>query len=105
MKYKSIIKKRPKFNGVYSRNNLPKIKDGSYLMSLDEFKPIGTHLIELYVNAETVTYFDSSWVENIPEAKFKRYKKYNNKYLLNASIRFDNVGIFLYWVCWSYVKR
>ena len=33
----------PKFNGVYSRNNLPEIKDGTYVINLDEFKPIGTH--------------------------------------------------------------
>ena len=28
----------PKFNGVYSRNNLPKIKDAAYVINLDEFK-------------------------------------------------------------------
>ena len=28
----------PKFNGVYSKNNLPKIKDGAYLINLGEFK-------------------------------------------------------------------
>ena len=33
----------PKFNGVYSRDNLPKIKDGAYVINLDEFKSIGTH--------------------------------------------------------------
>ena len=33
----------PKFNGVYSRNNLPKITDGTYLINLDEFKSIGTN--------------------------------------------------------------
>ena len=27
-----------KFNGVYSRNNLPKIKNGAYVIHLDEFK-------------------------------------------------------------------
>ena len=27
-----------KFNGVYSRNNLPKIKDRTYVINLDEFK-------------------------------------------------------------------
>ena len=31
----------PMFNGVYSRNNLSKIKD--WLINLDEFKSIGTH--------------------------------------------------------------
>ena len=30
----------PKFNGVYSRNNLPKIKDGPYVINLDEFRII-----------------------------------------------------------------
>ena len=37
----------PKFNGVYLRNNLPKIKDGTYVINLDEFKSIGTHWIAL----------------------------------------------------------
>ena len=40
----------PKFNDVYSRNNLPKIKDGTYKINLDEFKSIGTHWIDLCVN-------------------------------------------------------
>ena len=57
----------PKFNGVYSRNNLPKIKDGAYVINLDEYKSIGTHWIALYVNAENVTYFDSFGVEHIPK--------------------------------------
>ena len=32
-----------KFNGVYSRNNLPKIKDGAYVVNLDKCESIGTH--------------------------------------------------------------
>ena len=36
--------KEPKFNGVYSRNNLPKkIKDGAYVINLDEYADVGTH--------------------------------------------------------------
>ena len=45
----------PKFNGVYSRNNLPKIKNGAYVINLDEYESIGTHWIALYVIAENVT--------------------------------------------------
>ena len=30
----------PKFNGVYSRNNLSKIKDGTYIMNLKEYESI-----------------------------------------------------------------
>ena len=55
-----------KFN-VYSRYNLPVIKDGPYLINLDEYKSIGTRWIALYVNAENVAYFDGFGVEHIPK--------------------------------------
>ena len=38
------------FNGVYSRNNAPEIKDWAYIINLDEFTSIRTHWIALYVN-------------------------------------------------------
>ena len=57
---------KPKFNGVYSRHNLPKIKDETYVINLAEIKSIGTHWIALYVNNNNnnnnnnnVTYPDS----------------------------------------------
>ena len=38
-----------RFNGVYSRNNLPKkIKDGAYVINLDEHADTGTHWIALF---------------------------------------------------------
>ena len=55
----------PKFNGVYSRNNLSKIKDGAYIINLDEYESIGTHWTALYVNAKNVIYFDSFGVEHL----------------------------------------
>ena len=33
----------PKFNGVHSRDNLPKIKDGVYVINVDEYSDVGTH--------------------------------------------------------------
>ena len=32
-------------------------KDRAYIINLDEFEPIATHWIEVYQNAEDVTYF------------------------------------------------
>ena len=43
-------KNEPKFNGVYSRDNLSKIKDGAYITNLDEYSDIGTHWLALYIN-------------------------------------------------------
>ena len=62
----------PKFNGVYLRNTLPKIKEGPYVINLDEYKSIGTHWIALYVNADKIVYFDIYGV---------RKQKYYSKYL------------------------
>ena len=46
-------KNQSKFNSVYSRDNLPKtIKDGAYVINLNEYSDIGTHWVTLYV------YFD-----------------------------------------------
>ena len=56
-----------RFNGVYSRDNLPKIKDGAYVINLDEYSDIGTHWIALYVLNNDVTYFDSFEIEHIPK--------------------------------------
>ena len=37
---------KPRFNGVYSRDNLPKeINDGAYVINLDEYSGIETHWI------------------------------------------------------------
>ena len=48
----------PRFNGVYSRDNLTEIKDGTDIINLDEYSDIGTHCIALYVQNNNVTYFD-----------------------------------------------
>ena len=52
----------PKLNGLYSRYNLSKIKDGAYIINLDEYESIVTHWISFYAN--DVTYFDSFEVEH-----------------------------------------
>ena len=58
---------KPKFNGVYSRSSWSKIKDGVYIIHLDENKSIGTDWIALYVNDENIAYFDCFGVEDIPK--------------------------------------
>ena len=57
----------PEFNGVSSRNNLPKVKDGTYVVNLDKCKSVGIHWITLYFNGDNITYFYSFGVENIPK--------------------------------------
>ena len=84
---KIYYQKEPKFNGVYTRNNLSKVKDGDYIINLDEFKSIGTHWIALYVNVENVTYFDRFGVEHISIEIWKFIGNKNTKtniYIIQA---------------------
>ena len=53
-----------------------KIKDGAYIINLNEYSDIGTHWVALHVNNNYVHYFDSFGVEHIPE-KIKAFM--NNK--------------------------
>ena len=80
MKYKNIIKTKLnlKSKGVYSRNNLPKIKDRVYIINLDEHKSIGTHWTALYVNGDNVKYFFDSFGVKYLSNKIKKFIRNKN---------------------------
>ena len=71
-------------------NNLPKIKDGVYVINMDEYKSTGTHWIGLHVNGNNMgasidaIYFDSFGYSK-RNSKIHRQQKYTNKYLQNSS--------------------
>ena len=56
---------------------LKKIKDGAYIINLDEYSDIGTRCIALYVSNNDVTYFDSLGVEHI-STEIKEFVKNKN---------------------------
>ena len=57
----------PRFNDVYSRDNLHRITDGECVINLDECSDIETHWVALYLQHNVVTYFDFFGVEHIPK--------------------------------------
>ena len=65
---KKYYQNEPRFNGVFSRNNLrKKIKDGAYVINLDEYADISTHWIALFCNRNKIAYFNRFGVEHIPK--------------------------------------
>ena len=65
---KSQYQNEPRFNGVFSRNNLSKkIKNGAYILNLDEYADVGPHWIALFCNNSEIVYFNSFGVEHVPE--------------------------------------
>ena len=79
-------KNEPRFNGVFSRNNLPKkIKDGAYVINLDEYADVGTHWIALFCKRNEIVYFDSFAVEHIPDE-------------IKEFIENKNIKVTIFWV-------
>ena len=61
----------PRFDGVLSRNNLPKkIKDGTYIINLDEYTDVGTHWM-LYFVTKMKLFISTVLVLNIFQKKLK----------------------------------
>ena len=61
-----------RFNGIYYRDNLPersssKVKDGAYIINLDEYSDIRSYWVASYILNNSVTYFDNFEVEDIPK--------------------------------------
>ena len=46
---------------------LKKIKDGAYIINLDEYANLGTHWIALFCNRNEIVYFDSFGVKYLSE--------------------------------------
>ena len=65
LKYKNIIKMN--LNIMMSRDNLHKIKDGAYIVNLDEYESVRTHWIALYIDGDKVTYANSFRGEYFPK--------------------------------------
>ena len=64
-------------NLIYSRDNLPKINDGAYVINPGDYSDTGTHWVALWVNnSNNITYFDSFGVEHIPKEIWKFIRKY-----------------------------
>ena len=87
---KEYYENEPRFNGDCSRDNLPKtIKNGAYVINLDEYADVGTHLIALYVKNNEVIYFDSFGVEQVPK-EIQRFIGHKNTKTNIFRIQADN---------------
>ena len=60
-------KNEPRFNGVFQEiSYLKKIKDGTYIINLDEYSNLSTHWIAFFCKKNGIVFFNSFGVEHIP---------------------------------------
>ena len=59
------------FNGVYSKDNLPRTKDGAYVKNLDDKQSKGIHWISLAIERNKHVYFESFGIKHCSSRTIK----------------------------------
>ena len=107
----NYFQNEPKFNGVYSRSNLPKIKVGAYVITLHEYKSIGTLWIALYGMVITEEHFTMRYIlialvvlNKICQKKLKKQKFIGNKNIITNIYRIQPyVSIMCGYFCIAFI--
>ena len=60
-----------RFNAVFPQTNLPKIKDGTYVIKIDDKNSKGTHWVSLFIDRNLAVYFSNCIYSSISIKKIK----------------------------------
>ena len=87
----------------FSRNNLPRIKDGAYVINLDDKNSKGTHWVSIFIHKNVSIYFYSFGIQYISQELTNKIRDKSNK------IRDKSITRNIFWVqdnesimCWFY---
>ena len=78
-----ITSYEPRFNGVFPRDNLPRIKGEACIINLDDKKGEVTHWVSLFNDRNNVVYLDSFGMEYIPQLVLSNIN--NSQHIQNTS--------------------
>ena len=81
----NYFKYGPRFNSVFSIINLPRIKDGSCVINLDDKDSKGTHWVSLFIDRNIAAYFDSFRIEYITQEVLNKIRDKEMEIITNFS--------------------
>ena len=64
----------PRFSDLFSRNNLPRIKDGAYALNLVHKNSQKTHSVLEHIDRNSAVHFEFSRIEYIPQEVLNKIK-------------------------------
>ena len=81
-----IIYYEPRFSDLFSRNNLPRIKDAAYAINLVDKNSQRTHSVWEHIDRNSALHFEFFRIEYIPQEVLNKIKgksiiKDNSKYI------------------------
>ena len=88
--------------GFFSRNNLPGIKDGAYVINLDNKESKATNWVSLFIDRNTAIYFNYFGIEYIP---LEILSKIGDKSVTHNIFRLqDNKSIMCGFYCVTFIE-
>ena len=92
----------PRFDDSFSRNNLPKVKDGAYLKNLHDKKSKEAHWIISFIDRNAVVYFDPFGMEYISQEVLNKIR---DKSITHSVLRIqDNDSIMCLFYCIAFIE-
>ena len=86
----------------FSRNSLSRIKDGAYVINLDDKNSKATHWVSLFMDGNTVVYFVSFGIEFIFQEVLNKIK---DKSIIHNIFRIqDNESIMGWFHCITFIE-
>ena len=92
----------PIFNGVFSINNLPGIKEGAYVINFDDKKSKGANWISLFFDRNAAIYFDYFGIEYIPQEILNKIREKSITY--NIFRIQDNESVMCGFCCIAFIE-
>ena len=81
---------------------MPRIKDGAYVLNVDDKNSKETHSVSLFIHKNTAVYFDSFGIEYIPQEVLNKIK---NKSITHNIFRIhDNQSIMCGFYCIAFLE-
>ena len=91
----------PRFNGLFSRNYLPSIKNGAYVKNIYNKNSKGIHWVSFFIDNNTAVYFNSFWIEYIFQEVWNKMK---DKLIIYNILRIqDNESIMCGLCCIAFI--
>ena len=92
----------PRFDSVFSRNKLARIKDGTYVINFNDKNSKGTLWVWLFIDRNTAVYFHSFGNECIPQEVLTKVK---DKSITHNKFRMqDNESIICGFYCIAFIE-
>ena len=92
----------PRLNSAFSKNSLPRINDGAYVINLDDKNSKETHWFSLFIGKTKPIYFDYFGIEYTLPESFNKVRNKSNIY--NIFRIQDNEPIMCGFSCIVFIK-